>query len=259
MPSIQIAKVCNNFCLSGKTITTRAQKVFLLEYFFDCVVARCREWPQASYAIISFYVCIYLWRILDLWPRKSHCSESRPKSPSKKIFQNAQKREVPRKRIEFFSYWDFFVFFQTLIIYGWRVKYVGAIQDGKQDDLELRRISRKKPRKARKSKREKTNICFFFSLCLLWYIYWKRYCKLLTFMAAITHQDICSSCHLKKFFQKVVLRHCVALERQIWLEFLKNWPLKGPSWRPPKGGLKKKTSFATETQRRRIFRKLLDS
>ena len=144
MPSIQIAKVCNNFCLSGKTITTRAQKVFLLEYFFDCVVARCREWPQASYAIISFYVCIYLWRILDLWPRKSHCSESRPKSPSKKIFQNAQKREVPRKRIEFFSYWDFFVFFQTLIIYGWRVKYVGAIQDGKQDDLELRRISRKK-------------------------------------------------------------------------------------------------------------------
>ena len=60
MPSIQIAKVCNNFCLSGKTITTRAQKVFLLEYFFDCVVARCREWPQASYAIISFYVCIYL-------------------------------------------------------------------------------------------------------------------------------------------------------------------------------------------------------
>ena len=181
------------------------------------------------------------------------------KVPQKKMFQNAQKREVPRKRIEFFSYWDFFVFFQTLIIYGWRVKYVGAIQDGKQDDLELRRISRKKPRKARKSKREKTNICFFFSLCLLWYIYWRRYCKLLTFMAAITHQDICSSCHLKKFFQKVVLRHCVALERQIWLEFLKNWPLKGPSWRPPKGGLKKKTSFATETQRRRIFRKLLDS
>lgn len=67
------------------------------------------------------------------------------KVPQKKIFQNAaQKRKVPRKRIEFFSYCDFFVFFQTLIIYGWRVKYVGAIQDGKQDDLELRRISRKK-------------------------------------------------------------------------------------------------------------------
>ena len=150
---------------------------------------------------------------------------------------------MPRKRIEFFSYCDFFVFFQTLIIYGWRVKYVGAIQDGKQDDLELRRISRKKPRKARKSKREKTNICFFFSLCLLWYIYWKRYCKLLTFMAAITHQDICSSCHLKKFFQKVVLRHCVALERQIWLEFLMIWPLKGPSWRPLKGGLCRERNF----------------
>ena len=26
------------------------------------------------------------------------------KVPQKKIFQNAQKREVPRKRIEFFSY-----------------------------------------------------------------------------------------------------------------------------------------------------------
>ena len=111
-------------------------------------------------------------------------------------------------------------------------------------------ISRKKPRKARKSKRwEKTNICFFVLLLLCGISTEKGIANCwLSWQLSLT-KTFCS-CHLKILSKSSFASLCCTWTSILtWGEILMNWPLKGPSWRSPKGS-KEKTSFATETQRR---------
>ena len=107
-------------------------------------------------------------------------------------------------------------------------------------------ISRKKPGKARKSKRwEKTNICFFvLLLCGISTEKGIANCWL-SWQLSLT-KTFCS-CHLKILSKSTFASLCCTWTSILtWGEILMNWPLKGPSWRSPKGS-KEKTSFATET------------